>query len=127
MEIVVKVLGPIEARDTEGRPVAVGSLRRRELLGRLVAAGRRAVPLSVLIDDLWEDPPPTAAGTVRTFVAELRRALEPDRPPRTRSHVIETVGTDTPYGSHGRTSTPTVSKTPLRPCATHPAARSPVR
>ncbi|MGP4111606.1 BTAD domain-containing putative transcriptional regulator [Streptomyces sp. 4N509B] len=93
MEIVVKVLGPIEVMDTEGRPVAVGSRRRRELLGRLVAADRRAVPLSVLVDDLWEDPPPTAAGTVRTFVAELRRALEPDRPPRTRSHVIETVGT----------------------------------
>lgn len=92
MEILVSVLGPIEVRDTEGRPVAVGSRRRRELLGRLVAAGGRAVPLSLLVDDLWEDPPSTAAGTVRTFVAELRRALEPDRPPRTRSHVIETVG-----------------------------------
>ncbi|MGC0397834.1 DNA-binding SARP family transcriptional activator [Streptomyces sp. SAI-126] len=93
MEILVKVLGPIEGTDTEGCPVAVGSLRRRELLGRLVAAGGRALPLQVLVDDLWEDPPPTAAGTVRTFVAELRRALEPGRPPRTRSHAIETVGT----------------------------------
>ncbi|MFJ8532156.1 BTAD domain-containing putative transcriptional regulator [Streptomyces sp. NPDC093591] len=93
MEILVKVLGPIEVTDAEGRPVSVGSQRRRELLGRLVAAGGRAVPLSVLVDDLWEDPPPAAAGTVRTFVAELRRALEPDRLPRTRSHTIETVGT----------------------------------
>lgn len=93
MEILVRVLGPIEVTDTEGRPVAVGSQRRRELLGRLVAAGGRPLPLQVLVDDLWEDPPPTAAGTVRTFVAELRRALEPDRPPRTRSHAIETVGT----------------------------------
>lgn len=93
MEILVKVLGPIEVTDTEGRPVLVGSRRRRELLGRLAAAGGRAVPLPVLVDDLWEDPPPAAAGTVRTFVAELRRALEPDRLPRTRSHTIETVGT----------------------------------
>jgi hypothetical protein len=93
MEIPVKVLGPIEVTDAEGRPVLAGSQRRRELLGRLVAAGGRAVPLSVLVDDLWEDPPPAAAGTVRTFVAELRRALEPDRLPRTRSHTIETVGT----------------------------------
>ncbi|MFJ5995532.1 BTAD domain-containing putative transcriptional regulator [Streptomyces sp. NPDC092370] len=93
MEILVSVLGPIEVTDTEGRPVAIGSRRRREVLGRLVAADGRAVPLPVLIDDLWEDPPPTAAGTVRTFVAELRRALEPDRLPRTRSQVIETVGT----------------------------------
>ncbi|MEU1013715.1 AfsR/SARP family transcriptional regulator [Streptomyces sp. NPDC005890] len=93
MEILVQVLGPIEVTDTEGRPVAVGSRRRREVLGRLVAAGGRAVPLAVLVGDLWEDPPPTAAGTVRTFVGELRRALEPDRLPRTRSRVIDTVGT----------------------------------
>ncbi|MER5429344.1 AfsR/SARP family transcriptional regulator [Streptomyces sp. NPDC002588] len=93
MEIMVEVLGPVGVTDTEGRPVAVGSRRRRELLGRLVAAGGRAVPLPVLVGDLWEDPPPTAAGTVRTFVAELRRALEPDRRPRTRSHTIDTVGT----------------------------------
>ncbi|MFI0813057.1 AfsR/SARP family transcriptional regulator [Streptomyces echinatus] len=93
MEILVNVLGPIEVTDAEGRPVPVGSRRRRELLGRLVAAGGRAVPLPVLIDDLWEDPPPTAAGTVRTFVAELRRALEPDRPARTPSRTLETVGT----------------------------------
>ncbi|WP_306185239.1 AfsR/SARP family transcriptional regulator [Streptomyces sp. MK5] len=93
MEIFVEVLGPIEVTDSEGRPVAVGSRRRRELLGRLVAAAGRAVPLPVLVDDLWEEPPPTAAGTIRTFVAELRRALEPDRRPRARSRVIETVGT----------------------------------
>jgi DNA-binding SARP family transcriptional activator len=93
VEILVKVLGPIEVTDAEGRPMPVGSQRRRELLGRLVAAGGQVVPLPVLVDDLWTDPQSTAAGTVRTFVAELRRALEPDRLPRTRSHVIETVGT----------------------------------
>ncbi|MBF6329899.1 BTAD domain-containing putative transcriptional regulator [Nocardia transvalensis] len=92
MEIFIKVLGPIEVRDAGGRPVAVGSQRRRELLGRLVAAGGRAVPLPVLVDDLWEDPPSAATGAVRTFISELRRALEPDRCPRARSHIIETVG-----------------------------------
>ncbi|MGF6886674.1 DNA-binding SARP family transcriptional activator [Nocardia sp. GAS34] len=94
MEILVKVLGPIEVTDAEGRPVAVGSRRRRELLGRLVAAGGRAVPLEALVDDLWGSaPPPAASGAIRTFVAELRRALEPDRRPRARSQAIETVGT----------------------------------
>ncbi|GAB2726944.1 AfsR/SARP family transcriptional regulator [Nocardia thraciensis] len=92
MEIFLEVLGPIRASDGEGHPIPVGSQRRRELLGRLVAAGGRAVPLSMLIDDLWADPPPGAAGAVRTFVAELRRALEPERPPRARSQVLETVG-----------------------------------
>ncbi|RDI67549.1 AfsR/SARP family transcriptional regulator [Nocardia pseudobrasiliensis] len=93
MEILVRVLGPITVTDAEGRPIAVGSRRRRELLGRLIAAGGRVVSLPLLVDDLWDDPPPTAAGTVRTFVSELRRALEPDRGPRTCSHTIETVGT----------------------------------
>jgi DNA-binding SARP family transcriptional activator len=93
VEIHVRVLGPVEVHDGRGHPVAVGSRRRRELLGRLVAARGRPVPLDVLVDDLWADHPPTAAGTVRTFVAELRRALEPDRRPRAPSQVIETVGT----------------------------------
>jgi DNA-binding SARP family transcriptional activator len=92
MEIMVRVLGPVEVTDAGGRPLPVGSRRRRELLGRLVAAGGRAVPMAVLADDLWAAPPATAAGTIRTFVAEVRRALEPDRPPRGRSSVIETVG-----------------------------------
>jgi DNA-binding SARP family transcriptional activator len=90
--ILVKVLGPVEVTDAQGRPIPVGSQRRRELLGRLVAAGGRAVPLGQLLDDLWEDPPPTAAGTVRTFVSELRRALEPDRRPRAPSSFITSVG-----------------------------------
>lgn len=93
VELHVRVLGPVEVRDAGHRAIAVGSRRRRELLGRLVAAGGRPVPLDVLVGDLWEDQPHTAAGTVRTFVAELRRALEPDRAPRARSQVIETVGT----------------------------------
>ncbi len=93
VELRIGVLGPVEVRDAGGRAIAVGSRRRRELLGRLVAAGGRPVPLEVLVEDLWEDHPHTAAGTIRTFVGELRRALEPDRPPRAPSQVIETVGT----------------------------------
>lgn len=87
------MLGPVTVVDAEGNFMAIGSRRRRELLGRLVAANGRAVPLQVLVDDLWEDPPAAAAGAVRTFVSELRRALEPERSPRTRSRLIETVGT----------------------------------
>ncbi|MGY2060553.1 AfsR/SARP family transcriptional regulator, partial [Nocardia gipuzkoensis] len=93
MEIFVQVLGPVTVIDADGRALAVGSRRRRELLGRLVAAGGRVVALPLLIDDLWDDAPAAAAGTVRTFVSELRRALEPERGARTRSRTIETVGT----------------------------------
>jgi DNA-binding SARP family transcriptional activator len=73
--VQIRVLGPVTVVGTDGREVAVGSKRRRELLGRLVAAGGRVVSLEVLIDDLWEDPPAGAVGAVRTFVSELRAAL----------------------------------------------------
>ncbi|WP_019925144.1 BTAD domain-containing putative transcriptional regulator [Nocardia sp. BMG111209] len=92
MEVLIGVLGPVRVTG-DGRVVEVGSRRRREVLGRLVAAGGRAVPLATLVGDLWEDPPAAAVGTVRTFVSELRAALEPDRPPRAPSRLIETVGT----------------------------------
>lgn len=88
----IRVLGPVTVTDVDGERVEVGSRRRRELLGRLVAAGGRAVSLQLLVDDLWESPPAGAAGSVRTFVSELRRALEPARSPRSRSQLIETVG-----------------------------------
>ncbi|GAB3474475.1 AfsR/SARP family transcriptional regulator [Nocardiopsis coralliicola] len=93
MDIAIEVLGPVRVTGPGGNPVAVGSQRRRELLGRLVAAGGRAVMLPLLIADLWEEPPTTADRAVRTFVSELRRALEPERSPRSRSRFIETVGT----------------------------------
>lgn len=56
MGIQIKVLGPVAVTDAGGRPIVVGSQHRRELLGRLVAAGGRTVPLQLLVDDLWEDP-----------------------------------------------------------------------
>src|SRR5690606_8685821 len=93
VDIVIEVLGPVRVTDPGGNPVAVGSQRRRELLGRLVAAGGRTVALPLLVADLWEEPPPAADRAVRTFVSVLRRALEPVRSPRSRSRFIETVGT----------------------------------
>jgi DNA-binding SARP family transcriptional activator len=44
------------------------------------------------VDDLWIDPPDGALSAVRTFVASLRRALEPDRPPRTPARLLVTEG-----------------------------------
>ncbi|MFS8095521.1 winged helix-turn-helix domain-containing protein [Lentzea alba] len=80
----IRVLGPVVVVGTDGRVVVVGSKRRREVLGRLVAARGRVVSVEALISDLWDDPPPGAVGAVRTFVSELRGALG--------SGAIETVG-----------------------------------
>jgi DNA-binding SARP family transcriptional activator len=46
----------------------------------------------VLIEDLWEVPPAGATGAIRTFVGALRRAIEPDRQPRTGFQILVTQG-----------------------------------
>lgn len=77
------VLGPIEAT-AEGRTVAVGRRKERALLALLVAAGNRTVPLDRIIDLLWGDEPPDqATSSLHAYISNLRRGLEPDRPPRT--------------------------------------------
>ncbi|MBB4663459.1 DNA-binding SARP family transcriptional activator [Conexibacter arvalis] len=62
------------------------------MLARLLVAEGRVVPVDRLVDDLWADPPEGAVGAVRTFVAALRRALEPQRPPRARPQLLVTDG-----------------------------------
>lgn len=48
--------------------------------------------MDVIVDDFWVDPPAGATSAIRTFVSALRRALEPDRAPRTKPKVIVTEG-----------------------------------
>ncbi|GAA1071394.1 BTAD domain-containing putative transcriptional regulator [Nocardiopsis composta] len=85
------VLGPVRAADGRG-PVALKGPVHRAVLARLLAARGRMVPLDRLIADLWEgDPPRNATSAVRTFIADLRRALEPDRPPRAPARLLVTV------------------------------------
>ncbi|MGQ5259757.1 BTAD domain-containing putative transcriptional regulator [Micromonospora sp. ZYX-F-536] len=83
------VLGPVTAA-TERGPVALRGLRQRMVLARLLIARGRVVPVDRLADDLWEVPPEGAVGAIRTFVADLRRALEPDRPPRQPPRLLVT-------------------------------------
>ncbi|MEH1164228.1 BTAD domain-containing putative transcriptional regulator [Micromonospora sp. CPCC 205539] len=75
------VLGPVTAATDRG-PVPLKGPRQRSVLARLLIARGRVVPVDRLVDDLWEAPPEGALGAIRTFVADLRRALEPDRSPR---------------------------------------------
>ncbi|GAA1583229.1 AfsR/SARP family transcriptional regulator [Actinoplanes couchii] len=86
------VLGPVAAEDSRGRPVALKGPMHRAVLGRLLVARRRVVPLNDLIDDLWVSPPEGAVAAVRTFVAALRRAIEPDRPARAPATLLVTQG-----------------------------------
>ncbi|SMO94335.1 DNA-binding transcriptional activator of the SARP family [Geodermatophilus aquaeductus] len=92
MSVTFGVLGPVTAEDGAGRALPLGGPRHRELLARLLVARGRVVPLPVLVDDLWDVPADGAVAAVRTFVAALRRALEPDRPPRTAARLLVTEG-----------------------------------
>ncbi|MFG3599813.1 BTAD domain-containing putative transcriptional regulator [Micromonospora chersina] len=84
------VLGPLVAAGERG-PVALKGARQRAVLARLLVARGRVVPVDRLVDDLWPEPPDGAVGAVRTFVADLRRALEPDRPPRQPARLLVTA------------------------------------
>ncbi|MEE6262792.1 AfsR/SARP family transcriptional regulator [Plantactinospora sonchi] len=86
------VLGPVVAWDDAGAPIDLKGPRHRAVLARLVVARGRVVPVNRLVDDLWPEPPPGAVSAVRTFVAALRRALEPQRPPRERAWLLVTEG-----------------------------------
>ncbi|WP_182903802.1 AfsR/SARP family transcriptional regulator [Microbispora sp. H10830] len=92
MGIAFGVLGPVTAWDGTGGAIALKGPRHRAVLARLIVARGRVVPVTRLIDDLWDEPPAGAVGAVRTFVAALRRALEPDRPPRTPARLLVTEG-----------------------------------
>ncbi|MGN9837276.1 BTAD domain-containing putative transcriptional regulator [Nonomuraea sp. H19] len=92
MQVGFGVLGPVAAWDAAGGAIALKGPRHRAVLARLIIARRRVVPVTRLVEDLWEDPPPGAVGAVRTFVAALRRALEPERPPRTPARLLVTEG-----------------------------------
>jgi DNA-binding SARP family transcriptional activator len=88
--VVFGVLGPLQAEDG-GRPLDLRGPRHREVLARLLVARGRVVSVARLVDDLWVDPPEGAVGAVQTFVGALRRALEPDRPPRSPARLLVTA------------------------------------
>ena len=89
-DVTFGVLGPIEAANGHGAIVLRGA-RQRAVLGRLIVARGRVVPVDQLVADLWEEPSDGAVGAVRTFIADLRRALEPDRPPREPPSLLVTT------------------------------------
>lgn len=89
--VVFRVLGAVAA-EREGAPIALKGPRHRAVLARLILARRRVVPVDRLVADLWEEPPPNAVGALRTFVGDLRRALEPERPPRAPARLLVTEG-----------------------------------
>src|ERR1044071_9476939 len=95
-----RVLGPLEVA-IRGRLVDLGGRKPRAVLAMLLVEASRVVPLDRLVDQLWTDQPPAqAVGTVRSYLSNLRRALEPDRPPGRTPSVL--VSRSSGYGQGGR-------------------------
>ena len=70
------ILGPLEVKDAEGGPVALGGRTERVLLACLLLEANRVVSADRLIDALWgEEPPETAGNALQVHVSKLRRKL----------------------------------------------------
>jgi DNA-binding SARP family transcriptional activator len=83
-------LGPVEAVVT-GRLVNLGPPRQRALFGLVLSRVDRPVAVDTVIEDLWAgDPPAAAMASVRAYVSNLRRILEPNRSRRTPAIVLRT-------------------------------------
>ncbi|MGX6601772.1 BTAD domain-containing putative transcriptional regulator [Micromonosporaceae bacterium Da 78-11] len=70
----ISVLGPLEVRGRTGETVTVAGSRLRTLLVLLALEAGRAVAADRLIDGVWGDEPPAAAGNaLQALVSRLRR------------------------------------------------------
>ncbi|MEU6405994.1 BTAD domain-containing putative transcriptional regulator [Streptomyces sp. NPDC046985] len=74
-----RILGTTQALRPDGTAVPVGGARLRALLTVLALRPGRAVPVPVLVDEVWDgDPPADAPGALQALVGRLRRALGAD-------------------------------------------------
>ncbi|WP_118082691.1 BTAD domain-containing putative transcriptional regulator [Streptomyces sp. CC0208] len=74
-----RILGTTQALRSDGTTVPVGGTRLRALLTVLALRPGRTVPVSLLVDEVWDgDPPADATGAVQALVGRLRRALGAD-------------------------------------------------
>ena len=73
-----QVLGPLEVRGNGGR-LALGPAKQRAVLAILLVHANEVVSADRLIEELWPEPPNTAANALQVYVFKLRKALEPKR------------------------------------------------
>ncbi|RFU38998.1 transcriptional regulator, partial [Actinomadura logoneensis] len=86
--VFLRVLGAF-AVEVDGAAVPLGGPRQRGVLALLVAARGQVVPVDRMIEDLWRGEPPSRALTsLQAYVSNLRRLLEPGRPPRAPARLL---------------------------------------
>lgn len=89
----INLLGPIEAR-VNGQSIVPDAAKPRQLLTLLAINAGQVVPVSDLIEELWEERVPrTAVGTVQTYVLTLRRRIQTTLPRDTGDEAKGILGT----------------------------------
>ncbi|MGW1102398.1 AfsR/SARP family transcriptional regulator [Streptomyces sp. NPDC002540] len=87
--LTVRLLGPVGAR-RGGERIALGPPQQQAVFAMLVLRRGHVVTIGQLVEGVWGSTaaPRCASSAVRTYVSQLRAALEPDRPARSRSRSI---------------------------------------
>ena len=70
-----RALGPLEVLDGSGHKLPLGGARQQTVLASLLLRAGKTVGLERLVDELWEEPPATAARTIQTYISRLRHLL----------------------------------------------------
>jgi DNA-binding SARP family transcriptional activator len=71
--IEFRVLGPLEVL-CDGRQLPLGGTKQRAVLAVLLLRAGEVVPVGRLVDEVWgDDPPPSAAHTLESYVSRLRQ------------------------------------------------------
>ena len=71
-----RLLGSLEVLDSEGHRLPLGGARQQTVLASLLLHAGDTVALDRLVDEVWEEPPETAAKTVQVYVSRLRHKLD---------------------------------------------------
>ena len=88
----VGVLGPVMAWYGD-QELPVGQPRQQAVLGILAMRANRVITRGELVDAVWgQDPPASAEGGIYTYVAGLRRIIEPNRSLRGPGRVLVSAG-----------------------------------
>ena len=83
-----EILGEVRALRGD-EPVDLGPAKQRAVLATLLLQAGRPVPTHQIVDAVWStEPPENGANVVQKYVAGLRRALDPQRSPRTPGDLI---------------------------------------
>ncbi|WP_406054235.1 NB-ARC domain-containing protein [Streptomyces sp. NBC_01077] len=90
--LAVRLLGPVGAR-LGGERIELGPPQQQAVFAMLVLRRGHVVGVGQLVEGVWGSAavPRSASSAVRTYVSQLRAALEPDRPVRSGSRLIVTV------------------------------------